>query len=174
MSNIWAKGCMLTIVCVFSDLTWLPLIGGVRKSWYIIIILLLLLLLLLIIRFETRFNDVEFLTQEIYFLFYYRSITLISGTNHSSTNTWRASSNEGSLMSTSRYSSTCCDTTEGFSGCSRRWFPSAIIHSSGDFVRFTPAIIHSSGDFVRFSHSVFALGICSRFFFYAADWSYLF
>ena len=38
MSSIWAKGCMLIIVFVLSDLTWLPLLGGGRKSWYIIII----------------------------------------------------------------------------------------------------------------------------------------
>ena len=38
MSSIWAKGCMLLIVCVLSDLTWLPLLGGGRKSWYIITI----------------------------------------------------------------------------------------------------------------------------------------
>ena len=39
--SIWAKGCILMIVCVLSDLTCLPLLGGRRKSWYIIIILLL-------------------------------------------------------------------------------------------------------------------------------------
>ena len=37
MSSIWAKGCMFMIVCVLSVLTWLPLLGGGRKSWYIII-----------------------------------------------------------------------------------------------------------------------------------------
>ena len=37
MSSIWAKGCMLMIVCVLSDFTWPPLLGGGRKSWYIII-----------------------------------------------------------------------------------------------------------------------------------------
>ena len=39
MSSIWAKRCMLIIVFVLSDLTWLPLLGGGRKSWYIIILL---------------------------------------------------------------------------------------------------------------------------------------
>ena len=29
------------IVCVLSDLTWLPLLGGGKKSWYIIIIIIL-------------------------------------------------------------------------------------------------------------------------------------
>ena len=38
MSSIWAKGCMLMIVRVLSDLTLLLLLGGGRKSWYIIII----------------------------------------------------------------------------------------------------------------------------------------
>ena len=37
--KIWAKGCMLMIVCVLSDLTRLPLLGGWRKSWYIITLL---------------------------------------------------------------------------------------------------------------------------------------
>ena len=37
VSSIWAKGCMLKIVCVLSDLTWLLLLGGERKSLYIII-----------------------------------------------------------------------------------------------------------------------------------------
>ena len=32
MSSIWAKGCMLMIVCVLSDLTLLPFLGGERKS----------------------------------------------------------------------------------------------------------------------------------------------
>ena len=32
MSSIWAKGCMLMIKCVLSDLTWLPLLGRGRKS----------------------------------------------------------------------------------------------------------------------------------------------
>ena len=35
MSSIWAKECMLMIVRVLSDWTWLPLLGGWRKSWYI-------------------------------------------------------------------------------------------------------------------------------------------
>ena len=35
MSSILAKGCVLMIVCVLSDLTWLPLLGGGRKSRYI-------------------------------------------------------------------------------------------------------------------------------------------
>ena len=39
LSSIWAKGCILMTVCVLSDLTWLPLLGVGRKSWYIIIIL---------------------------------------------------------------------------------------------------------------------------------------
>ena len=30
MSNICAKGYMLMIVCLLSDLTWLPLLGGGR------------------------------------------------------------------------------------------------------------------------------------------------
>ena len=34
--SIWAKRCMLMIVCVLSDLTRLPLLCGGRKSWYII------------------------------------------------------------------------------------------------------------------------------------------
>ena len=36
MSCIWANGFMLMIVCVLSDLTWRPLLGGGRKSWDII------------------------------------------------------------------------------------------------------------------------------------------
>ena len=36
MSGILAKGCVL-LVCVLYDLTWLPLHGGGRKSWYIFI-----------------------------------------------------------------------------------------------------------------------------------------
>ena len=38
VSSVWAKGCMLmtVCVCVLSDLTWLLLLGGGRKSWYII------------------------------------------------------------------------------------------------------------------------------------------
>ena len=40
MSCIWSKGCMLTTVCVLSDMTCLPLLGGGRKSWYIVIIIL--------------------------------------------------------------------------------------------------------------------------------------
>ena len=36
MSSIWAKGCMLMIECVLSDLTRLPLLAGGRKSRYII------------------------------------------------------------------------------------------------------------------------------------------
>ena len=35
MSSIWAKECLLMIVCVLSDLTLLPLFGGGRKSRYI-------------------------------------------------------------------------------------------------------------------------------------------
>ena len=35
MSSIRAKGCMFMTVCVLSDLTHLPLLGGGRKSWYI-------------------------------------------------------------------------------------------------------------------------------------------
>ena len=31
MSNIWAKGCILMIMCVLSDLTW-PSFGGAGKS----------------------------------------------------------------------------------------------------------------------------------------------
>ena len=37
MSSIWAKGCVLMIMCVLFDLTRLPFLGGWRKSWYIII-----------------------------------------------------------------------------------------------------------------------------------------
>ena len=37
MSSIWASECMLMMLCVLSDLTWLPILGGGRKSWYIII-----------------------------------------------------------------------------------------------------------------------------------------
>ena len=33
---ICTKGCILMAVCVLSDLTWLPLLGGGRKSWHII------------------------------------------------------------------------------------------------------------------------------------------
>ena len=36
MSSIWAKGCMLMIVCALYNLAWLPLLGGGRKSWCII------------------------------------------------------------------------------------------------------------------------------------------
>ena len=36
MSSIWAKGCMLMIVCVLPDLPSLPLLGGGRKSCYIL------------------------------------------------------------------------------------------------------------------------------------------
>ena len=35
--QVYAKGYMLMIVCVLSDLTWLPLLGRGRKSWFIII-----------------------------------------------------------------------------------------------------------------------------------------
>ena len=38
MSSILAKGCMLMFVFVLSDLTWLPLLRGGRKSWYIILL----------------------------------------------------------------------------------------------------------------------------------------
>ena len=34
VSSIWAKRCILMTVCVFYDLTWLPLLGVGRKSWY--------------------------------------------------------------------------------------------------------------------------------------------
>ena len=37
MSSIWAKGCMLMIVCVLSDLRLLPLLGGVKIIIIIII-----------------------------------------------------------------------------------------------------------------------------------------
>ena len=37
-ASIWAKGCMLMIVCVYVDLAWLPILGGGRKSWYIILL----------------------------------------------------------------------------------------------------------------------------------------
>ena len=36
IKSIWAKVFMLMIVCVLSDLTSLPLLGGGRNSWYII------------------------------------------------------------------------------------------------------------------------------------------
>ena len=39
--------CLHDCVCVLTDLTWLPLLGGGRKSWYNIILLLLLLYILL-------------------------------------------------------------------------------------------------------------------------------
>ena len=40
VSSIWAKGCVCwMIVCVLSDLTCLPLLGGGKKSWFIIIII---------------------------------------------------------------------------------------------------------------------------------------
>ena len=35
VSSIWGKECILMTVCVLSDLTWLPFLGGGRKSWYI-------------------------------------------------------------------------------------------------------------------------------------------
>ena len=42
MSSIWAKVYELDdCVCVLSDLTRLPLLGGGRKSWYINNIILL-------------------------------------------------------------------------------------------------------------------------------------
>ena len=40
MSLLWAKGFFDHLddcVCVLSDLTQLPLLGGGRKSWYVII-----------------------------------------------------------------------------------------------------------------------------------------
>ena len=46
LSSIRAKGCILMTVCVLSDLTWLPLFGVGRKSWYIIIMLINLVFLL--------------------------------------------------------------------------------------------------------------------------------
>ena len=39
MSSIWPKACTLMIVGVLYDLTWLPLLGGGSKSWYIILLL---------------------------------------------------------------------------------------------------------------------------------------
>ena len=42
VSSIWAKGCILMIVCVLSDLTWLSLLGVGRKAWYIILLLSLI------------------------------------------------------------------------------------------------------------------------------------
>ena len=45
--SIWAKGCILMSVCVISDLTWLPLLGGGRKSCDIIIIIIFNLLRIL-------------------------------------------------------------------------------------------------------------------------------
>ena len=36
MSSIWDKGCMLMTMRVLSDLIWLPLVGGGRKSRYIL------------------------------------------------------------------------------------------------------------------------------------------
>ena len=44
MPSVWTKGCMLMIMCVLSDLTWLPLLGGMRKSWYIIIIIIIIII----------------------------------------------------------------------------------------------------------------------------------
>ena len=42
VSSIWAKGYILMTVsvCVLSDLTCLPLLGGGRKSLYVIIIIM--------------------------------------------------------------------------------------------------------------------------------------
>ena len=42
MSSMWAMGCKLMIVWVLSDLTWLPLLGGGRKSflYYIVDIII--------------------------------------------------------------------------------------------------------------------------------------
>ena len=37
--NVYGLRCVLMTVCVLSDLTWLPLLGGGRKSCYAIIIL---------------------------------------------------------------------------------------------------------------------------------------
>ena len=34
------RGGMMIIVFVLSDLTWLPVLGGGRKSWYIILLLI--------------------------------------------------------------------------------------------------------------------------------------
>ena len=45
VSSMWVKGCMLMIVCVLSELTWLPLLSGGRKSWYIFIIIMLYMVL---------------------------------------------------------------------------------------------------------------------------------
>ena len=36
MSSRWAKGCMLMVMCVLSDLTYLPFLGGWRRSLYIV------------------------------------------------------------------------------------------------------------------------------------------
>ena len=44
MPSTWAKGCMLMIVCLLSDLTWLPVLCGGRKSLYIIITSILIFL----------------------------------------------------------------------------------------------------------------------------------
>ena len=40
VSSLWAKECNCTTLCVYvlSDLTWLPLLCGGRKPWYIFII----------------------------------------------------------------------------------------------------------------------------------------
>ena len=50
VSSILAKGCMLDYcVCVLSDLTWLPLLGGGRKSCYIYIIIIIIISIIIII-----------------------------------------------------------------------------------------------------------------------------
>ena len=43
------QGCIFMIMCVLSDLTWLPLLGGGRKSWYIIIIIIIIVIIIIII-----------------------------------------------------------------------------------------------------------------------------
>ena len=56
VSSIWDKGCILTTVRVLTDLTWLPLFGVGRKSWYIIIIQLYYIIYMLLWRF-LNFNN---------------------------------------------------------------------------------------------------------------------
>ena len=43
MSSIRSRGCIFDCLCVLSDLTRLPLLGGRRKSWYIIVIIIIII-----------------------------------------------------------------------------------------------------------------------------------
>ena len=40
---LYVDDCVCVCVCVLSDLTWLPLLGGGRKSWYNIIIIIIII-----------------------------------------------------------------------------------------------------------------------------------